>query len=131
MLVRITACKRGPDAAPLTVLPTIWLRNTWSIGSERSPKPQMILAKQAVKISHDDLGHYYFFADGNTDWLFCENETNNQRLYQTPNAGATCKDGINDFVVHGDRAALNTAPSGTKAAALFQTVIPAGAPIFW
>ena len=127
ILVRLTACNRGPDAAPLTVLPTVWLRNTWSFdGESKAAKPAMTLGKQAVKISHAGLGTYYLFADGNTDWLFCENETNQQRLYNAPNVSTSCKDGINDFIVQGDRAALHTAAAGTKVAALFQKSIAAG-----
>ena len=39
LVVRITATNRGPDAAPLHVLPTLWFRNTWSWGTpdERPP----------------------------------------------------------------------------------------------
>ena len=127
ILIRITACNRGPDDAPLTVLPTVWLRNTWSFGmDELAARPLLTRNRQAIKINHAGLGKYTLFADGDADWLFCENETNQRRLYQVPNAGATCKDGINDFIVHGDRTALNPEAAGTKAAALFRKVISAG-----
>ncbi len=125
ILVRITACNRGPDAAPLTVLPTVWLRNVWSFSGEESVKPLASLTGQTVQVKHSELGDYFLFADGNEDWLFCENETNQQRLFQTPNVTPTCKDGINDFIIHGDQTAINTEKAGTKVAALFQVDIPA------
>lgn len=125
ILVRITACNRGPDAAPLTVLPTIWLRNTWAFGLTED-KPEITVSGKSVKISHAQLGIYYFLADGAADWLFCENETNNQRLFNAPNTSPSCKDGINDFIVQGQRQALNKNAAGTKVAALFQSVVPAG-----
>jgi len=127
VLLRITACNRGPEAAPLTVLPTCWFRNFWTYGLERGvAKPQISLEKGAVKIQHPQLGTYFVVAEDAADWLFCENETNNQRLFNAPNDSLSCKDGINNFLVHGEQNALNPTQSGTKAAALFQKVIPAG-----
>ncbi|MEO6039668.1 MAG: glucosidase, partial [Saprospiraceae bacterium] len=86
----------------------------------------MTLKDGRVNIGHPRLGEYFLLADGPADWLFCENETNYQRLYNAPNSSASCKDGINDFIVQGNRTALNATGSGTKAAALFQRIIPAG-----
>ena len=58
--------------------------------------------------------------------LFTENETNNQRIFGTPNAGPYVKDGINDCVVSGKMDAINPERKGTKASAHYQLEVGAG-----
>ena len=48
-----------------------------------------------------ELGEWRFTAEDSAQLLFCENETNNQRLFGAPNASPYVKDGINDYVVGG------------------------------
>ena len=105
LLMLITATNRGPERATLHLLPTLWFRNTWSWGDE-APKPALAAVEgtgelQTARASHHELGDWLFCADGSARLLFCENETNNQRLFGTPNASPFVKDGINDFVVDG------------------------------
>jgi hypothetical protein len=54
--------------------------------------------------------------NGTPELLFCDNETNVSRLWGRQAPGF-CKDGINDYVVAGNRAAVNPDAVGTKAAA--------------
>jgi hypothetical protein len=121
ILMLITAHNRGPDAAALHVLPTLWLRNTWSWGDEVT-KPSLETLETdgsiaAVGVKHTELGEWVLQADGSAQLLFCENETNNERLFGTPNASAHVKDGINDFLVAGRPDAVNDDGTGTKVAA--------------
>lgn len=96
ILIKISIHNRGPEEASLHVLPQLWFRNTWAWGYD-STKPEMYRDEQGViKITHQQLGNHYLFAEGDCDALFCENETNTQRLYNYPGQG-TFKDGINDF----------------------------------
>ena len=130
ILMLVTAHNRGPDAATLHLLPTLWFRNTWSWGGEAS-KPTLTAADRergagAVRASHPDLGDWWLRADSSAELLFCENETNNQRLFGTPNISPHVKDAINDFVVHGDEDAVNPARTGTKVAAHHVLEIAAG-----
>jgi hypothetical protein len=140
ILCRITAANRGPDAAPIHILPHLWFRNTWSWGYQR-PRPQMrTLDDQTVCVEHRYLGERWWyidhvgqtdsqkshFADQNIPLLFTENETNHERLFDVPNASAYVKDGINDAVVNGQMEKVNPAREGTKAAAHFTTTVPAG-----
>jgi hypothetical protein len=125
MLMKITLHNRGPEQASLHVLPHVWFRNTWSWGYD-DYKPEMQLKEDGyITINHRDLGDYYFSAEGNATTLFCENETNTQRLYNSHTVG-TCKDGINDFLIHGKNEAINSIPKGTKAAFNYDVNIPAG-----
>ena len=121
ILMLVTAHNRGPDPATLHLLPTLWFRNTWSWGDE-VPKPTLAAADDrggiaSARASHAGLGDWLLSADESAQLLFCENETNNQRLFGTANPSAYVKDGINEFVVGGVEAAVNPARAGTKMAA--------------
>ena len=121
ILMVVTAYNRGPDAATLHLLPTLWFRNTWSWGDD-VPRPELHgvndeAGLSVARASHPDLGDWRFRADGSAELLFCENETNNERLFGAPNASPFVKDGINDFVVSGRQDAVNPGRTGTKLAA--------------
>lgn len=126
ILIQITAYNRSADDAALTLLPTLWFRDLWSFGLLSEPsKPQLVQEGNRLIIKHIELDTMYWYADDATEFLFCENETNLLRLYDSPNIGASCKDGINDFILSGDRKTLNPEAQGTKAAAFYQTTLPA------
>ena len=121
LLIRVTVANRGPEAASLDVLPTLWFRNTWS-GRPGGTKPVLSRVNgppgtSVVAASHVDLGGRWLYVEGDVPVLFTENETNDERVFGSPNAGPFVKDGINDFVVHGRANAVNPAGTGTKAAA--------------
>ncbi|TAH20363.1 MAG: glucosidase [Cytophagales bacterium] len=127
ILIKITAHNRGKKKATVNLLPTIWFRNTWSWGYESwewKYKPQLYAEKDenAINIKHKNIGNFklYYEADKVVpDLLFCDNETNPRRLPHLANVHynkATCfKDGVNDFLVLGDKKAINYEQKGTKA----------------
>ena len=130
VLIRITVANRGPEPASLHLLPTLWFRNTWSWWSE-PPKPvlRQVSAKgagRAIAAAHAELGNRWLYIDQDLPLLFTENETNNERLFGTPNPTPYVKDGINELVVNGRREAVNPAATGTKAAAHCEMRIGAG-----
>ncbi|HXE90912.1 MAG TPA: hypothetical protein VNK82_08125 [Terriglobales bacterium] len=130
ILIRITVANRGPEAAKIHVLPTIWFRNTWSWGTGE-PRPQLRRdAKRApaavIELNHSKYGEWRLYCEGTPELLFTENETNNERLFGTPNATPYVKDGINDCVVHGAKDKVNPAQLGTKAAAHYILGVGAG-----
>jgi hypothetical protein len=129
MLIRVTAVNRGPDPAPLHVLPTLWFRNTWSWGTDATGERPLLSADGpgTLRAAHPLLGVYRLACSGTPKLLFTENETNARRLWGTPNAAPYVKDGINEAVVHGDGTAVNAAGAGTKAAAHYRLTIAAGA----
>ncbi|MGI8912714.1 MAG: MGH1-like glycoside hydrolase domain-containing protein [Chloroflexota bacterium] len=130
MFIRIAATNRGHDPAPLHLLPTLWFRNTWSWDRADGPVGRPYLQADGpgmLRADHPQLGVYWLHCDGAPELLFTENETNGQRLWGVPNAGAYVKDGIDEAVVHGRQAAVNPAGTGTKAAAHYALTIAAGA----
>jgi len=127
MLVRITIANRGPEAATLHVLPTLWFRNTWSWNHGASTRPSLKAADpNTIAASHADLGDLYLHADGAPRLLFTENETNTERFNQGPNRTPYVKDGFHAYVVHSREQAVNPENTGTKAAALYAVTVPAG-----
>jgi hypothetical protein len=130
ILMLVTAHNRGPDAATLHALPTLWFRNTWSWGDEvEQPLLHAVGGAPqtaAARASHPELGDWLLLTDASAPLLFCENETNNERLFGAPNASPYVKDGIGEFVVHGAQDAVNPAGTGTKVAAHHVLEIPAG-----
>ncbi len=131
ILVRITVCNRGPEAAVLHLLPTLWLRNTWS-GSPGEAKPALRqLTGQPglsmVGVSHADLGERFLYCEGEAPLLFTENETDNARLFGTPNLQPYVKDAFHNYLIHGQTLAVNPDQIGTKAAALYRIEVDAGA----
>ena len=126
ILVRITVHNRGPEAARLRVLPTLWFRNTWSWG-EDDRKPSLHEAGPgAIQATHHDLGDYWLHCDGAPELLFTENESNAQRLWGQPNASPYVKDAFHAYVISGQRDAVNPARTGTKAAAHYILDVPGG-----
>ena len=136
ILVRITAVNRGPDAADLHLLPTLWFRNDWSqwiAPSNRAlEKPHLKQVEapagiSAVAATHPSLGAFVLSGEGEVPLLFTENETNHERLFAgTTNESRYVKDGIDDCVVHGRQDAVNPDKQGTKVAAHYQVTIGAG-----
>ncbi|MFM0008604.1 glucosidase, partial [Paraburkholderia dipogonis] len=126
ILVRISVHNRGPDAARLRVLPTLWFRNTWSWG-EDDRKPSLLDAGPgAIQATHPELGQYWLHCDGSPETLFTENESNAQRLWGQPNASPYVKDAFHAYVISGQGDAVNPARTGTKAAAHYICDVPGG-----
>src|SRR6478752_2615450 len=136
ILVKISATNRGPDAAHLHLLPTLWFRNDWSpwiaASNRAAEKPRLEQIEgpagiSAVAASHPLLGSFVLSCDGDVPLLFTENETNHERLFPgQKNESAHVKDGINDFVVNGRQHAVSPEKQGTKAAAHYQVNVAAG-----
>ena len=121
ILMLVTAYNRGPDMAALHLLPTLWFRNTWSWG-DQVQKPSLTgvagaSGVGAVRATHPELGEWLLRVDASAALLFCENETNNERLFGAPNASPYVKDGVNECVVNGVSEAVNPDRTGTKVAA--------------
>ncbi|MDF0644617.1 MAG: glucosidase [Nitrospira sp.] len=121
ILIQVTAVNRGPEAAELHLLPTLWFRNDWAQWLARpAEKPALKQVKSpkgtsALVASHPALGEYILYCDGEVPLLFTENETNNNRLFpEYPNASPYVKDGINNYVLHGQQNAINPDRIGTK-----------------
>jgi hypothetical protein len=136
ILVRITAVNRGPDAADLHLLPTLWFRNDWSRwiaeSNRATEKPtlkqvQTTDGASVVAATHSALGEFTLYCEGETPLLFTENETNHERLFPgQKNESPYVKDGVNDCVIQGHENSVNPAKQGTKVAAHYHVSIGAG-----
>jgi hypothetical protein len=126
LLMQVTIENAGPETATIRVLPTLWFRNTWAWGYAGIEKPSLTADNGQLVGTSAKAGTLRFAGDGSPTLLFCDNETNTERLYSTEATTAYPKDGINDFVV--SRAAtVNPALTGTKAALDYEVTLEAGA----
>ena len=129
ILIEISIVNRGSDAAAIHVLPTLWFRNTWAWWPEQ-PKPALRRMpgqnSVAIEAQHNELGRFLLHCDGNPELLFTENDTNNERIFGTPNASLYVKDAFHNYVVAGRQDAVNPNETGTKVAAYYQLNIAGG-----
>lgn len=132
LLFRVTAWNRGPDPAPLHIIPHVWFRNTWSWGREAEDlKPSFAAESElSVKSKHHSLGHRYVHyspspgvgssgQDVMPQHMFTENDTNFRSLYGQENKQPYVKDAFHRYIVDGQKSAINPAMTGTKSAAWF------------
>jgi Glycosyl hydrolase family 63 C-terminal domain len=138
ILIRATVANRGPGAATLDVLPTLWFRNTWSWGRTGEgywPKPRMRQAGPgSILAEHASLGRFRFSAASGPggsapELLFTENETNAATRFGSPDGAGFFKDAFHEHVVRGRSGAVNPERTGTKACARYRLSVPAGAEI--
>jgi hypothetical protein len=130
IVIQVSACNRGPEPAAIHILPTLWFRNTWT-DLPGTPKPVLEEVKatagvRIVKASHESLGDAFLYCEGGVPLLFTDNETNNMRIFGTPNDSAYVKDGINDYVLMGKHDAVNPQQQGTKSSAHYELTVCAG-----
>jgi hypothetical protein len=134
-LIRLTLANRGPDAATLHVLPTLWFRNTWIWGCQYDGctlKPRLAAGgNNLISVEHPEIEPFVFAAEPVAgqpapEWLFTENETNTRRLYGTDQYTPYVKDAFHERVIHGHVDAVNPSNVGTKCAPWYKLTIPAG-----
>jgi hypothetical protein len=126
ILIRLAAINRGPEPAPLHILPTLWFRNTWSWGRD-DLRPKLRAVGGLIHAIHPALHEYWLASEGAPTLLFTENESNAQHLWNVANRTPFVKDGINATVVGGAAHVVNPAGTGTKAAAHHRFVLAPGA----
>ena len=126
LLIKYTVFNRSSAPVTLDVIPQVWYRNTWFDG-QHGAKPEILnQGNHTLLLRSDNIGDYHCYADGNPKFLFTDNETNNQRLYQSDNVSRYVKDGINEYIVNGNKNAVNPDNLGTKAGIWHHLTIPAG-----
>ncbi len=127
ILVRISVHNRGPEAAQIHLLPTLWFRNTWSWGEGDNKPALRQVGNGGIRASHPKLGREYTLqCEGAAELLFTENESNASRLWGQPNSSPYVKDAFHEYVIFGKRESVNPANTGTKAAAHYVLEVPAG-----
>ena len=129
LLMQVTAFNRGPDPAPLHLLPTLWFRNTWAWDGRKSPPhhgPARRARRRRRAPATSELGEWLLYTEPGAELLFCENETNTERLFGSPNSTPYVKDAIDERIVHGRTEAVNPAREGTKLAVHHALEVPPG-----
>lgn len=130
ILIKITIHNRAAEAAPIHLLPTLLIRNRWSfVEVEKMPTIELSGATEdtgSVKIAHDQLGQYHLYFDSCDQVLFAENNTNNERIFGTPNPTLLVKDSINDAVIGNDYEAVTSVTTGTKCSPQYRLNIEGG-----
>ena len=124
ILIQITICNRGPEEALIHLLPQLWFRNTWSWGYDLKKPSLRVLSDTAVLAQHPVLGEYRLYAEGTPSFLFCDNETNVRRLFGIQDAPGYFKDAFHEFLIHGNKTAVNPSRTGTKCAAHVHLAVP-------
>jgi hypothetical protein len=120
ILIKVTVNNRGPGAAHLWLLPTLWFRNTWGWGrDDRMPNIAAGGDAKHMVATHHALGEYHLYCEAADALLFTDNETNVQRLYGAPNRTPYVKDAFHEYLIHRNTSAVNPQREGTKAAALY------------
>jgi hypothetical protein len=129
LLIQISVHNRGPQAAELHLLPTLWFRKQHTLGETDRPLLRQVakgLPLGVIAAAHPRLGERYLYYEGIAPLLFTDNETNTQRLFGTPNSTPYVKDGINDFIIHGQFGAVNPQKQGSKACPHYHITVAAG-----
>jgi hypothetical protein len=132
LLIRVTVVNRGPEAATLHILPTLWFRNTWSWGrtGEEGCWPKGSIRQESdstLLANHPGLGRLRLAAETPpAALLFTENETNVERLFARPNPGPYVKDAFHSYLIAGRSYAVNPAGEGSKAAFHYRLELPPG-----
>jgi hypothetical protein len=125
ILVKITVNNKSKTDSPIILLPTIWFRNTWNWGYD-DYKPNLKSEKtDHITIEREKVDFKNFYAKKSSKTLFCDNETNAVKLYQSPNKTSFLKDGINNFIMSGKADFINEKNTGTKASFLIDEMISA------
>ncbi len=139
VLIKITAHNRGPDAAELYILPTLWFRNTWSWGYPEGPMgdvpsmPKLHLDQPsnhdvtAIYADHPTLSNYTLYAEGTNKALFTNNDTNNERIFHSPNTTPYVKDAFHRHLIGKEHGIVNHLHEGTKAALVYHSTVNPGA----
>ncbi len=124
--IKITAVNRGPETATLDIIPQLWFRNFWSFVPDDPYKPRLSAGVNTIYIEHRDLGNFNFYYEGHPTPLFTNNETNWHAVYAAKPKKGFYKDAFHEYIVKGNKKAINSADEGTKAGLQYTSLIEPG-----
>jgi len=124
--VRISVTNRGPEPAPLHVLPTLLFRRIASDAGQKAALLGASASGACIEATHEQLGKYLLYCDAPAELLFTDNQTNNEKVFGKPNATPYVKDGFHEYLIAGKTGAVNPRRTGTKAAVHYLKTVPAG-----
>ena len=124
ILIKITVKNHSKHDAAVNILPTVWFRNTWAWGYNDYKPDMFAINNSVIEIQDKSLGNFKLFCENNKELFFCENETNNLKLYNYNDGKKYYKDGINDHIIH-NSSTINPDRGGTKASANYDITVSA------
>ena len=129
ILIKITVINRSDKPQNLSVLPTLWFRNVWSWDEDKT-KPSLTIDQHnndfvSIKSSHPKQEDLWFYCEDGPELLFTENETNYRKIFNHDNGSKYTKDGINNYIVNGEKNVVNPNNIGTKFSAHYQLNVAA------
>ncbi len=126
ILGRVTVVNRGPESAPVWIMPTLLFRNTWS-WKQGNLRPGMVEeTPTCIAIDHPRYEDMWFVCNDGAQLVFTENETNMERLFGNSNPAPYVKDAFHRLIVNGEMESVNPGKAGTKASAIWHQDVPAG-----
>jgi len=128
LLMKVTAWNRGPEAAPLHLVPQLILRNTWSWRPGTAKPALRAVGDGVIAIEPAELGMTRLYTEGPAELLFAENESNAPLLWGLGSPGFL-KDSFHHRIVDGRRESVNPLNVGTKAAVWRQYLVAPGASV--
>jgi hypothetical protein len=130
ILIKLIVVNRGPEAATLHLLPSLWFRNTWSWGKDnRRPTMRKTVGPEncrCVEVQHWQYGKRWLLCAGQPQLLFTENETNYERVFSGKSPTPFVKDAFHEYLIHKNQAAINPQLTGTKMAAYYPLTLGPG-----
>jgi hypothetical protein len=126
ILMQITVHNRGPETASIHILPQAWFRNFWSWSDDYARPDMRETSRGEVVGDHDLLGSFALHFEMPDRLAFCDNDTNFQKVFGVAGPSGYYKDGVNDYIVHGDHDAINPEGRGTKVAGIYRRDVAAG-----
>ncbi|MDX2196446.1 MAG: glucosidase [Cytophagales bacterium] len=126
--IKITAINRGKEVSTIDIIPQIWFRNFWTYLPDDPYKPKLTCGVNTIYVEHRDLGNYNLYFEGHPTPLFTNNDTNWHACYPQSHKAKKgyWKDGINDYIVHDNKKAVNPNDEGTKAALQYTCIVDPG-----
>lgn len=128
--VAMTVTNHGALESTIHVLPQVIFRNSWAWGRSGEgfdAHPVATLGEHGVHLDAGSLGQLQFQAEVKPEaWLFCDNESNCERLWNSKSNSAWPKDAINRRVVEGELTACNPDHRGSKFAPWYRISLGKG-----
>lgn len=115
VVAKCTVTNRGPEAATIWILPHLWFRNKWS-WRDGTPKPSISLTgSKTLQAKSDRYTRIDLQLPDCDEFLFTENESNEEKLFGFANESPFVKDAFHRYICDGETEAVNHEQSGTKA----------------
>ena len=128
IFIRITVVNRGPEAAELTFLPTLWFRNTWAWCSDTSNKPILrVNTAGELQADHASLGTFLPVSRRHAGNVVYQQRDQHRAHLGVARRKHFYKDAFHEYLIEGAPESVNPQRQGTKSCAVYPLDLNAGA----